>query len=329
MSTGFEHGHAVLVGAGADLPNTVDDAKGLAGILTDPGRCAFPAAQVVLLTGQAATREAILAALDGLVERAAEDATAVIFFSGHGYRVQSTTGEAYYLMPYGYELTELYKTAISDRDLADRLGQLKAGRLLLLLDCCHAGGLDETKDPLPAGLTVAKAPLPPGAGAMFQAGRGRVVIASSRGDEKSFAGRPYSAFTLALIEALSGQGVAKKDGYVRVTDVALYTGEMVPRRTKDRQHPILNFTEADNFVVAYYAGGETQPKGLPFEVEPEIEDTPGQFAGINTQGGAFVRGNVNTGGGDFVGRDKIVHGDEVRGDKIGGDKIGGDSIDRT
>jgi len=37
--------------------------------------------------------------------------------------------------------------------------------------------------------------------------------------------------------------------------------------------------------------------------------------------GLYIAGNVNTGGGDFIGRDKIVYGDEVRGDKIEGDKI--------
>lgn len=40
---------------------------------------------------------------------------------------------------------------------------------------------------------------------------------------------------------------------------------------------------------------------------------------INTRGAAYIGGNVSTGGGDFVGRDKVVHGDEVRGDKITGD----------
>jgi hypothetical protein len=37
---------------------------------------------------------------------------------------------------------------------------------------------------------------------------------------------------------------------------------------------------------------------------------------IHTGGGAHVRGDVRTGGGDFVGRDKVVRGDEVHGDKI-------------
>lgn len=42
---------------------------------------------------------------------------------------------------------------------------------------------------------------------------------------------------------------------------------------------------------------------------------------IDTGGGANIGGDVNIGEGDFVGRDKVVHGDEVHGDKVGGDKI--------
>jgi hypothetical protein len=38
---------------------------------------------------------------------------------------------------------------------------------------------------------------------------------------------------------------------------------------------------------------------------------------IDTGGGAYIGGNVQVGG-EFVGRDKVVHGDEVRGDKIEG-----------
>ena len=37
---------------------------------------------------------------------------------------------------------------------------------------------------------------------------------------------------------------------------------------------------------------------------------------IETEGGAYVGGNVDTGGGDFTGRDRIIHGDYVQGDKI-------------
>jgi len=44
---------------------------------------------------------------------------------------------------------------------------------------------------------------------------------------------------------------------------------------------------------------------------------------------AILRQQITTGGGDFVGRDKTVQGDEVHGDKVGGDQIaagGGSSI---
>jgi hypothetical protein len=91
------------------------------------------------------------------------------------------------------------------------------------------------------------------------------------------AGKPYSAFTLALIESLAGKGASQQDGYVRVADVALYAREVVPKWTGNRQHPILNFEQADNFVLAYYAGGEMEPKGLPFAGEPEIESEAGEF----------------------------------------------------
>ncbi len=291
MGTMFRQGYALVIGVGADLPNTIDDAQGLADILKDQGRCAYPPDQVQLLTGPAATCDAILAALDALAQRADEDAAVVVYFSGHGYRVSTSLDDVYFLMPHGYDLNRLKTTAIRGAEFAARLRAIPAKKLLVLLDCCHAGGVGEVKSPHIEAL--AKSPLPSEAVDLLHEGGGRVLIALSREDELSFAGKPYSAFTLALIEALSGVGVAKKDGAVRVSDLALHTRQVVPGRTKDRQHPILHFEHADNFVLAYYAGGDTQPKGLPFPVESiEIEPQPGAWR---------------------VGGD--VHGDVVMGDK--------------
>ena len=65
----FRHGQALVIGVGNDLPMTVTGATALAGILTDPERCGYPADQVTLLVGSAAraeqlpTRGNILAAL--------------------------------------------------------------------------------------------------------------------------------------------------------------------------------------------------------------------------------------------------------------------------
>ncbi|MBE8969354.1 caspase family protein [Nostocales cyanobacterium LEGE 12452] len=282
MNELFSQGHACIVGVGGDLPNTVDDAIGLANILKDPERCAYQPEQVHLLSKEQANREGVIAALDQLAQSTTPDSTVIVYFSGHGYQVASPMGEAYYLMPFGYDQTKLHKTAISGTEFITKLQAISAKKLLVLLDCCHAGGLGDTSK---LGYEAEKSPLPPEAQALFNEGKGRVAIASSQADEKSLAGRPYSAFTLALIEALAGKGASKKDGYVRVADLAMYAREVVPRRTRDRQHPILNFEQADNFILAYYAGGDTEPKGLPFEGEPEIEPEPGAFnkQGTNNQ----------------------------------------------
>src|SRR5262249_7569895 len=180
MNHAFTQGHAVVVGVGADLPNTVDDAKGLADILTDPGRCAYPTAQVQLLTGPAATRAGILGVLEDLARSTTVQSTVVIYFSGHGYRATSPTGKSYYLMPHGYDLARLYETAISGAEFTDRLRAIPSQKLLVLLDCCFAGGLDTVKEP---GLHLEKSALPPEATGLLAQGGGRALIASSRDDE--------------------------------------------------------------------------------------------------------------------------------------------------
>jgi hypothetical protein len=312
----FDRGYALVVGVGADLPNTVDDAVGLAGILKDAGRCAYPPDHVHLLTGEKAAREHILGALDTLSQSTDPGSTVLVYFSGHGYQVASATGQFYYLMPYGYDLNRLYQTAVSGAEFTERLRAIPALRLLVLLDCCHAGGVGEAKAP---GLELAKSPLPPEAHDLLAEGGGRVLIASSQEDELSFAGRPYSAFTLALTETLSGVGVAKQDGYVRVADLALHAREVVPGRTGGRQHPILHFEQADNFVLAYYAGGETQPKGPPFVGEPEIEPQPGAWTVAIDQRGQIVHGPQTVVVGD-------VHGPQLSGQFDGPVAVGGGEV---
>jgi uncharacterized caspase-like protein len=275
--TQFTHGHALVIGMGADLPDTIQDATGLGNILIDQERCAYPHSQVILLTGEKATRSAVLSALDALAQIADPEATVVVYFSGHGYRVAASLGEFYYLMPFGYDTGRLFETAIRGDEFTARLRAISAQKLLVLLDCCHAGGLT---GPEPSGLTMTKAPLPPEAASLLAEGRGRVLIASSQQDEYSYAGKPYSAFTLALVEALCGEGVAAQDGYVRVSDLAMHAREVVPGRTRKQQHPILHFEQADNFIISYYAAGQAQPKGLPFSEQPAIEPEPGAWRGM-------------------------------------------------
>ena len=92
MGSIYGQGYGLVVGVGADLPNTVNDANGLAKILIDKERCAYPKTQLALLTGPEANRENILAEFDKLAKCVTAESTVVIYFSGHGYTVTSTTG---------------------------------------------------------------------------------------------------------------------------------------------------------------------------------------------------------------------------------------------
>ena len=256
MSKNFKHGYALIIGVGADLPITIDDAKGLRDILEDPHHCGYPPEHVKLLTGEQATRQGILDALSSLYAQTQNDpdATVVIYFSGHG----GVTSK-YHLVPYGYKLDDLETTTISGVEFTEKLGQIKSKKLLILLDCCHAGGIAEAK-----AVSFRKSPAPPELNQVLIAGSGRVVIASSRRDELSYTGTPYSIFTQALREALAGYGSSERDGYAYIADVAMYAGRMVPHRTKGRQHPVLKLASADNFAVAYYAAGSKSP--VPLEI---------------------------------------------------------------
>jgi hypothetical protein len=77
---------------------------------------------------------------------------------------------------------------------------------------------------------------------------------------------------------------------------------VVPQRTRDRQHPILDFDQADNFVVAYYAAGKTKKMGLPFDQEPRIEPQPGAWRSQEIHVGGGVFGQFE---GTYVQRDQI------------------------
>jgi hypothetical protein len=291
MSEKFQKGHALIVGVGADLLCTISDAEGLAKILKDEARCAYPSEQVHLLTSKKANRESVLTALDDLAKSTDDESTVIIYFSGHGHQVITTNGESYYLMTHGSDVNCLYKTALSGAEFSEKLKAISAKKVLVLLDCCHAGGMAGIK-----GVELTKSPIPSEALKLLTEGSGYALIASSQGDEVSFTGKPYSVFTAALIEALCGHGknIAIKDGYVRVGDLAMHTSNRVSQLTKDQQHPILHYKHGENFVIAFYAAGETQAKKLPFQLETEtvseLESHEAQV-NINNMQGGFAQPN--------------------------------------
>ena len=259
MSAEFAQGYALVIGVGRDLPTTVDDAKAVTGVLTDPTRCAYPPEQVRLLTGPQATQVHIVDSLRWIVAQADTEDTVIIYFSGHGLE-DPLSG----LVPYDVDLTNLSGSIIHSAEFNSYLRQIRAHKLLIILDCCHAGGQAEAK-----ALATPQFTLPSPVLDELSRSSGRVVLASSRKDEKSWTARPYSIFTTAFLEGLAGYGAGEQDGFARVLDIALWVGRKVPERSKERQHPLIKVHNLqDNFAVAWYAAGETSPKSLPWTEAP-------------------------------------------------------------
>src|SRR5262249_39314796 len=147
MAQQFAQGFALLVGVGQSayapwsLPVTVKDAQAIRAVLTDPQLCAYPADHVRLLHDEGATRAAILDGLDWLAQQVAADlhATAIVYFSGHGWLKKRSN--RYFLIPHDIEPHDIPKSGLSAEALTGALRRVKAERLLVIIDCCHAEGM--------------------------------------------------------------------------------------------------------------------------------------------------------------------------------------------
>jgi hypothetical protein len=278
----FEHGYAVLIGVGEhldqrinSLPATVKDPNKIQGVLLDPTWCAYLDEHVHLATGPAATRESILKALDWLAERASQDteATAVFYFSGHGWKDQDADPPRYYLIPYDCDWDRIDETTVRDDLFTEKLNAIQAERLAVILDACHAGGVSKDASPLPKGFVKATPPTSQ-LSERLGSGSGRVVLSSCQEGELSYVCKDdsLSIFTACLIEALSGRAfdaqADKPAGKIGILDVFKYLGERVPARVKEerhrdprtgkpaQQHPVLDAAKTSNFPIALLRGGK-------------------------------------------------------------------------
>lgn len=147
----FTYGHALIIGVAEYAEptlrvasgTTTSDARALASLLKDPQLAAYPPDQVHLLVDAKATRANILDELEAMAHRVASmpQSTVVIFFAGHGEPV----GDSYGLLPYDADLKNLAGTALTADLFHKRVAKIRerAKRLVVLLNCCHAGGVGD------------------------------------------------------------------------------------------------------------------------------------------------------------------------------------------
>lgn len=291
--SGMENAHALVVGIadywhpnryfGKLPPIVCKDARDVHALLTDSDRGGYrPENARLLLDGQA-TLAGLSGALADLAGRCDAESAVFIYVSSHGGYIPAGQDAGEYLLPADVVYTEdgrlRPETALSGAAFSSALGAIPARKLLVIFDCCHAGGIGEIKGEAP----VVKAGLPESYYEALKAGRGRVIIASSRGSESSWLmpGDENSLFTKHLLAGLAG-GVVSADGFVRAFDIFEY---LQPRVTgaQPLQHPIFQSKMEENFPIALSLGGR---KGsVPRDEEGYRYDAYITFANVEPDAG--------------------------------------------
>jgi hypothetical protein len=265
----FNESHALVIGI-ADYPNLrklprVADAREIVATLVDPTLCGYPAANVDLLEDAGATRDAVRAGLAKISGAAGPKSTVFIYFSGHGGQIKNGPYEGQYLLPVDAVYPDdgdLARTAISGAELTAALNAIQAGRLTVVLDCCHAGGIGEPRDIVPA------ARVEPGLSESYldalKAGTGRVIIAATRSTDPAWVrtGAKHGVFTGHLLEGLRG-GARGDGGVIRILDLYTYVQQKVIA-DQPNQRPVLKVELEDNYPIALYRGGKA-PAPSPTE----------------------------------------------------------------
>lgn len=328
----FSNGHALVVGVGhfkhhsnLDVPVTVADANAVAGILANERYCGYPAGQVIFLSGETATKKGLKLGLQQLADAASEEDTVFIFLCSHG--VFGTDGQWYFtthdVRMQGDRVVA--GSALSEQDLIGALGQIKAQRVFVVFNACFSGAVSPTLSAESPEIE-SQGPTSTTNNAILGSGKGRIIITASGEDQFSFFahGEEHTIFTGALVEALEGQGVGNKNGFVSAFDLYEHVFETVSERVdelyKKVQHPELTILKGiGSFAVSLYRGASTLGQFEPEDPDREygqvreISERKAQRAFTNILGDGAQQFNV---GGDMT-----IGGDNIMGDRIGGNQI--------
>ncbi len=262
--TEFANGKALVIGVASysaqPLPNVANDANDLADLLRDPAHCGYLPTNVHVLVDGEANKFEIERELAWLAHSADVDDTVVIYFSGHGDLQVSGGAEQGYLVPIDAEFDET--KLLSGDEITAALRQIKAKRVTLVMDACHAGATGT-----PKGVKASRAAWTATIYDRLASGEGRVILASCRPEQSSYTyeWERNSVFTEALLDSLRGDAEVRGDGLIHVLDVFHCVSEAVRRRQPDQDPVMHSHGVTENFPLALFRGGQ---KGITRVARP-------------------------------------------------------------
>jgi helicase len=213
--------------------------------------------RAVLLKDENATRAAMLSELDGLSYCEPDDVV-VICFSGHGT-------ETHELVPYDLSPSDFEGSAISLNELGDFCARIPARRLLLVLDCCFAGGMGAKAievEGRPRDVLSVEAKLD------RISGDGRVILTAANPTERAWENPRigHGFLTYYLIEALLGPDEVRTGDQISVLQVLHHVVQRVTnaaRSIRKTQNPAIRGTFNDEYTWPVFTKGPLYEAAFP------------------------------------------------------------------
>ena len=207
--------YAVVIGIErySDIPEAEFAEHDAAAVRDHLAALGFPQRNIVSLIGAKATKTGLIKELETwLPQNVGPNSTVFVYYSGHG-APDVKTGRSY-LVPWDGDPQFLDDTGYPVERLYQKLGQLKAKRVIVALDACFSGvgGRSVLAKGLRPLVNQVSAELAPG----------KVVALTASGANQAAGAYPrqgHGLFTYYLLRGLNGDA-ADKDG--RVTVASLY-----------------------------------------------------------------------------------------------------------
>jgi uncharacterized caspase-like protein len=166
----------------------------------------------------------------------------IIYFAGHGVPDPDDPANLY-LLTYDAKKYNVHGTAYPMFELENLFAHIvKAGKVVTLVDMCHAYGLADDAQANPVSGSPQRASNLVNQYIEHFAGKAdRAVITASDIAESSFEdaqwGGGHGVFTYYLLQGLAGAADSNHDGTVTTGELFAFLQKTVAHATNERQHP--------------------------------------------------------------------------------------------
>jgi WD40 repeat protein len=210
------------------------DAQTLAKTFQNYSKALYEKIVVKELTNRAATQRDILLGISWLKKQTTQRDVAVLFFAGHG---DLSADGTMYLLPADIDPGNLEATGVSADQIKSLLTGLP-GRVVFMLDACHAGGIDGKTKPATkkrGGKSLTDDLIRD----LVADERGVIALCASTGKQFALESNEHrhGLFTLALVEGLKGKATKTVDGAVYLHHLDAYVTDRVKELSQGQQSP--------------------------------------------------------------------------------------------